>query len=249
MDYKLLCSKKEQLKQLYEQLPKEVLQSFDKSFEIEYTHNSTAIEGNTLSLIQTKAVLEDGISVGGKTLREIYEVVNHDKAFGFIKKCIAEGKALDEKIIKDIHALLMDNIITGGIYRNVEVRITGAKHKPPMPNKMYQQIKNFYADMPYKANGNDIELAAWTHAEFVKIHPFVDGNGRTSRMIMNYQLMASGFLPVSIAKENRLEYFEALEVYAVDGNLNPFAEMIAVLEEERLDEYLGIAQEEPTMTM
>lgn len=254
MDYKLLCSKKEQLKQLYEQLPKEVLQSFDKSFEIEYTHNSTAIEGNTLSLIQTKAVLEDGISVGGKMLREIYEVVNHDKAFGFIKKCIAEGKALNEKIIKDIHALLMDNIITGGIYRNVEVRITGAKHKPPIPNEMYQQIKNFYADMPYKANGNDIELAAWTHAEFVKIHPFVDGNGRTSRMIMNYQLMASGFLPVSIAKENRLEYFEALEAYAVDGNLNPFAEMIAVLEEERLDEYLEIAQEQaeqegPTMTM
>lgn len=254
MDYKLLCGKKEQLKQLYEQLPKEVLQSFDKSFEIEYTHNSTAIEGNTLSLIQTKAVLEDGISVGGKTLREIYEVVNHDKAFGFIKTCIAEGKALDEKIIKDIHALLMDNIITGGIYRNVEVRITGAKHKPPMPYEMYQQIKNFYADMSYKANGNDIELAAWTHAEFVKIHPFVDGNGRTSRMIMNYQLMVSGFLPVSIAKENRLEYFEALEAYAVDGNLNPFAEMIAVLEEERLDEYLGIAQEqaeqeESTMTM
>ena len=148
MDYKLLCRKKEQLKQLYEQLPKEVLQRFDKSFEIEYTHNSTAIEGNTLSLIQTKAVLEDGISVGGKTLREIYEVVNHDKAFGFIKKCIAEGKTLDEKIVKDIHALLMDNIITGGIYRNVEVRITGAKHKPPVPNEMYQQIKNFYADMP-----------------------------------------------------------------------------------------------------
>ncbi|MDD7348607.1 MAG: Fic family protein [Clostridiales bacterium] len=244
MDYKLLCRKKEQLKQLYEQLPKEVLQRFDKSFEIEYTHNSTAIEGNTLSLIQTKAVLEDGISVGGKTLREIYEVVNHDKAFGFIKKSIAEGKTLDEKIVKDIHALLMDNIITGGIYRNVEIRITGAKHKPPVPNEMYQQIKNFYADMPYKENGNDIELAAWTHAEFVKIHPFVDGNGRTSRMIMNYQLMASGFLPVSIAKENRLEYFEALEAYAVDGNLNPFAEMIAVLEEERLDEYLGIVQEQ-----
>ena len=244
MDYKFLCRKKEQLKQLYEQLPKEVLQRFDKSFEIEYTHNSTAIEGNTLSLIQTKAVLEDGISVGGKTLREIYEVVNHDKAFGFIKKCIAEGKTLDEKIVKDIHALLMDNIITGGIYRNVEVRITGAKHKPPVPNEMYQQIKNFYADMPYKENGNDIELAAWTHAEFVKIHPFVDGNGRTSRMIMNYQLMASGFLPVSIAKENRLEYFETLEAYAVDGNLNPFAEMIAVLEEERLDEYLGIVQEQ-----
>lgn len=240
MDYDMLCQKREQLSLLCEQLPKEVLQSFDRSFEVEYTHNSTAIEGNTLSLIQTKAILEDGISVGGKTLREIYEVVNHNKAFGFVKKCVTEGKTLDETIIKDIHALLMENILTGGVYRNVEVRISGAKHKPPVPSEMYQQIKNFYADMPYKVKENAIEFAAWTHAEFVKIHPFVDGNGRTSRMIMNYQLMASGFLPVSIAKENRLEYFETLEAYAVEGDLKPFANMIAELEEQRLDEYLGI---------
>lgn len=244
MDYNVLCQKREQLNQLYEQIPKEALRSFDKSFEVEYTHNSTAIEGNTLSLIQTKAVLEDGLSVGGKTLREIYEVVNHKKAFDYVKKCVAEGKALDEGIIKDIHALLMENILNGGIYRNVEVRISGARHKPPMPSEMYHQIKNFYADMQYMAEGNAIELAAWTHAEFVKIHPFEDGNGRTSRMIMNYQLIAFGFLPVSISKENRLEYFEALETYAVEGDLNPFADMIAELEEQRLDEYLVIAQEQ-----
>ena len=242
MDYDMLCQKREQLSLLCEQLPKEVLQSFDRSFEVEYTHNSTAIEGNTLSLIQTKAIVEDGISVGGKTLREIYEVVNHNKAFGFVKKCVTEGKTLDETIIKEIHALLMENILTGDVYRNVEVRISGAKHKPPVPSEMYQQIKNFYADLPYKVKENAIEFAAWTHAEFVKIHPFVDGNGRTSRMIMNYQLLASGFLPVSIAKENRLEYFEALEAYAVEGDLNPFANMIAELEEQRLDEYLGISR-------
>lgn len=244
MNYDMLCGKREQLNQLCELIPKEALKSFDKSFEVEYTHNSTAIEGNTLSLIQTKAVLEDGLSVGGKTLREIYEVVNHKKAFEYVKKCVAESKALDERIIKDIHALLMENILAGGIYRNVEVRISGAQHKPPVPSKMYQQIKNFYADMQYVAKENAIELAAWTHAEFVKIHPFEDGNGRTSRMIMNYQLMASCFLPVSIAKENRLEYFEALETYATEGDLNPFADMIAELEEQRLDEYLGIAQEQ-----
>ena len=240
MDYDMLCKKREQLKQIYERIPKEALQSFEKSFEIEYTHNSTAIEGNTLSLIQTKAVLEDGLSVGGKKLREIYEVVNHKRAFDYVKKCVLEGKALDENITKDIHALLMENILTGGIYRNVEVRITGAMHKPPVPSKMYQQIKNFYDDMKCTTKENAIELAAWTHAEFVKSHPFEDGNGRTSRMIMNYQLIASGFLPVSIAKENRLEYFEALEKYTMEGNLKPFADMIAELEEQRLDEYLGI---------
>ena len=244
MDYNMLCQKKEQLKQLYEHIPQKALESFDKSFEIEYTHNSTAIEGNTLSLIQTKAVLEDGLSVGGKMLREIYEVVNHKKAFEYVKKCVSEGKVLDENIIKDIHALLMENILVGGIYRSVEVRITGAKHKPPVPTKMYHQIKNFYADMKFMAMENAIEFAAWTHAEFVKIHPFEDGNGRTSRMIMNYQLMESGFLPISIAKENILAYFEALEAYAVEGDLKPFADMIAELEEQRLDEYLSITQEQ-----
>lgn len=255
MDYVMLCQKKEQLADIREHLPKEALQSFDKSFEVEYTHNSTAIEGNTLTLIQTKAVLEDGISVGGKTLREIYEVVNHSKAFQFVKQCVAGGKPLDEHIVKDIHALLMENILPGGIYRNVEVRISGAQHKPPAPSEMYRQVKGFYADLPYKAEMNAMELAAWTHAEFVKIHPFVDGNGRTSRMIMNYQLMTAGFLPVSIAKENRLPYFEALEAYAVGGDLKPFAEMIASLEEQRLEEYLGIMQEpaqennDPELTM
>ncbi|MCM1181208.1 MAG: Fic family protein, partial [Clostridium sp.] len=159
------------------------------------------------------------------------------------KSCIADGKPLDEKIIKDIHALLTENILTGGIYRTVEVRISGAGHKPSAPSEMFQQIKNFYADMPYQAEVNAIELAAWTHAEFVKIHPYVDGNGRTSRMIMNYQLMANGYLPVSIAKENRLEYFEALEAYAVNGELQPFTEMIASLEEQRLDEYLEIRRQ------
>ena len=255
MDYVMLCQKKEQLADMRKYLPKEALQSFDKSFEVEYTHNSTAIEGNTLTLIQTKAVLEDGISVGGKTLREIYEVVNHSKAFQFVKQCVAEGKPLDENTVKDIHALLMENILPGGIYRNVEVRISGAQHKPPAPSEMYRQVKDFYADLPYKAEMNAMELAAWTHAEFVKIHPFVDGNGRTSRMIMNYQLMTAGFLPVSIAKENRLPYFEALEAYAVGGDLKPFAEMIASLEEQRLEEYLGIMQEpaqennDPELTM
>lgn len=240
MNWELLFQKKEQLDQIRNTLPKESLESFDRSFDIEYAHNSTAIEGNTLTLIQTKAILEDGLSVGGKTIREIYEVANHAKAFTYVKKRIAEGHPLDEAVMKDIHALLMENILIGGIYRNVEVRISGAGFRPPSPNEMYRQIQDFFADLPYRTDSNAIELAAWTHAEFVKIHPFVDGNGRTSRMLMNYQLMAQGFLPVSIAKEDRLEYFDALEAYAVSGNLIPFTDLIAALEEVRLDEYLSI---------
>lgn len=255
MDYDMLYDKKEQLAKIRSSIQPEALESFEKSFDVEYAHNSTAIEGNTLTLIQTKAILEDGLSVGGKTLREIYEVANHAKAFSFVKKYVAEGRPLDEPTAKDIHALLMENILVGGVYRNVEVRISGAGFKPPAPNEMFRQVKNFFADLPYRTDLNPIELAAWTHAEFVKIHPFVDGNGRTSRMLMNYQLMAKGFLPVSIAKENRLEYFDALEAYAVGGDLKPFADMVAGLEETRLDEYLAIISEQvteddsPTQTM
>lgn len=240
MNYEILLEKKEKLVELRKNNSENLFDNFDKVFEVDYAHNSTAIEGNTLSLIETKILLEDHISVGNKSLREIYEVVNHNKAFAYVKKCISENKPLDENIVKDIHSILMENILVGGVYRNVEVRITGAKHKPPAPSEMYYQIKDFFRNLGSKSDFNPIELAAWTHAEFVKIHPFVDGNGRTSRLIMNYQLMRNGFLPVSVNKEDRLEYFNYLEEYAVNINLSHFIDFIAELEEQQLDEYLSI---------
>ncbi|MDE7478245.1 MAG: Fic family protein, partial [Lachnospiraceae bacterium] len=134
-----------------------------------------------------------------------------------------------------------EKIMIGGIYRSQEVRISGAGHTPPTGNDMYMQIKNFYTDLGWKGKAcNPVELAAWTHAEFVRIHPFVDGNGRTSRLIMNYQLMIHGFLPISIAKEKRLEYYNALEEYAVNGDLGQLLELIAILEEEQLDMYISL---------
>lgn len=241
MNFECLLQMKRQLERVRVSIPKEAWDSFDQSFEVEYAHNSTAIEGNTLTLIQTKTILEDGLSVGGKPLREIYEVANHAKAFAYVKKRIADDAPLDEAAMKDIHALLMDGILVGGVYRDTEVRISGAGFKPPAPSIMYQQIKFFFEDLPRKCELNSVERAAWVHAEFVRIHPFVDGNGRTSRMLMNYQLMSDGLLPVSISKEDRLEYYEALDSYATSGDLSPFADMVAVLEEARLKEHLSLA--------
>ncbi len=210
------------------------------SFDIEYAHNSTAIEGNTLTLIETKTVLEDKIAIGGKSLREIYEVSNHNKAFTYVKECVANQEPLSENITKNIHAILMENILVGGIYRNCEVWITGAGHKTPAGNEMYTQIKGFYSNLPNHPELNPIELAAYTHTEFVRIHPFEDGNGRTARLIMNYQLMISDFLPISIRKEDRLHYFETLEQYASDGNLQPFSDLIADLEEKQILEFMSL---------
>lgn len=243
MDYEVLIQKRDQYQKKRLSIPEYTLQTFEQAFEIEYTHHSTAIEGNTLTLMETKVLLEDGISIGGKQLRELYEAVNHQKAYRYVKQCIRQGMLLDENIVKDIHAMLMDHIFTGGIYRDMDVYISGAQHTPPSPVQMYQQIKDFYSDLEWKGNQlNLIEFAAWTHAEFVRIHPFPDDNGRTSRLIMNYQLLANGFPAVSIAKEDRLEYFNTLETYAVEGNLTPFADMVVQLVEQQLDRYLKMAE-------
>lgn len=241
MNFEKIQKKKLKYEQNKHKISAVTLSSYEKDFELTFTHNSTAIEGNTLTLMETKVVLEDGITIGGKELREIYEVINHKKAYGYVKKCIVEKKPLDENIVKDLHEILTENIIAGGIYRKEEVRISGAGFTPPAGNEMYIQIKNFYEDLKIKENElNPIELAAWTHAEFVRIHPYIDGNGRTARLIMNYQLLIHGYLPVSVAKEKRVDYYNALEQYAVNGDLSPFAGFVAELEEQQLDEYIKL---------
>lgn len=241
MNFERIQDKKLKYEQNKYKISAVTLSSYEKDFELTFTHNSTAIEGNTLTLMETKVVLEDGVSIGGKELREIYEIINHKKAYGYVKKCIKENKPLVENIVKDLHAILTENIIVGGIYRKEEVRISGAGFTPPAGNEMYMQIKNFYKDLKNKENElNPIELAAWTHAEFVRIHPFIDGNGRASRLIMNYQLLINGYLPISVAKENRIDYYNALEQYAVNQDLTYFADFVAELEEQQLDEYMKL---------
>lgn len=132
----------------------------------------------------------------------------------------------------------------GNGYRDVNVYISGAQHTPPEPNQIHRDIKDFYMDLEWKADVlNPIELAAWTHAEFVRIHPFLDGNGRMSRLLMNYQLLYHGFPAIDIAKEMRLDYYNALEAYAVNDDLTPFTEMIAALTEQKLDQYLGMMEQ------
>ena len=131
--HKLLIDKRDSVKKNMHLLGNEILENYNTDFEINFIHDSTAIEGNTLTLKETKLLLEDKISVGSKDLREIYEVINHGKAWNYVKTLIKKGKDLDEKIIKKIHKILMENIIEGGEYRDTDVRITGAKHSPPNP--------------------------------------------------------------------------------------------------------------------
>jgi len=235
--YEELIEKRDFLNKHKNLLSKEALENYELSFNIEFAHNSTAIEGNTLTLMETKLLLEDEISVKGKDLREIYEVVNHNKAWKYVLNLINKNLDLDEEKIKKIHSILMENIMEGGEYRETDVIITGTNHRPPSPFIAKIELEKFFKTLKNN-NFNDIELATYTHAEFVKIHPFPDGNGRTARIIMNYQLLKNNFLGISINKEDKDSYFKALDEYHLNNNLKPFINLISKLEEKQLDFYI-----------
>ena len=189
---------------------------------------------------------DENIWLTQKMMAELYDV-SVQNIGQHIKKIYYDGELTQEATIKKL--FIVQNEGARQVNREViHYNLQLTQHTPPSPDDMYRQVKDFYADLAWKGSElNPIELAAWTHAEFVRIHPFPDGNGRTSRLVMNYQLMANGFPAISIAKENRLEYFNALEAYAVQGNLAPFAEMTANLTEHQLDCYLEMAGVEQGM--
>lgn len=214
-----------------------ILEKIEEDLDLRFSHESTKIEGNTLSIYEVKALLVDKTSIGGKDLREIYEVVNHKKAFDYIKSHLEED--LDEELIKDLHQILMDNIFSGGIYRNGNVRITGASFSPPSWEAVRQEMKNFIEDYKIKKeNTHPVELAAWVHAEFIRIHPFQDGNGRSARLLLNFILMKRGYLPIVIEAKNRPDYYQALDNYGREGDLGLFLDMVRELELGTIGDYL-----------
>lgn len=222
-------------------IPKETLKSLKESINLEWTYNSNGIEGNTLTLIETQVVLE-GITVGGKTIKEHLEAINHEKAIIYLDELVKDNKSITEWNIKNIHQLILKEIDNenAGKYRRENVTIKGARHIPPdyikIPELMGKLILNYETWNKY----HPIIQAALLHGELVKIHPFIDGNGRTSRLIMNLALMNNGYNPVIIKKEDRLEYYDALDKAHTTGNYTDFVKLINKLEIEMINKYLEL---------
>lgn len=220
-------------------LPKNTLKSLQESINLEWTYNSNGIEGNTLTLRETQVVLE-GITIGGKTVKEHLEAINHEQAIKYLDELVNDKKAVSEWNIKNLHQLILKDIDNenAGRYRSENVTIKGATHIPPdyliVPELMNKLITNFESWKDY----NPIIQAALLHGELVKIHPFVDGNGRTSRLVMNLVLMNNGYVPVIIKKESRLKYYEALDKEHTTGNYTDFIKLVNELEIEVLNKYL-----------
>lgn len=223
-------------------LPKETLKSLEENFKLEWTYNSNAIEGNTLTLKETKVVLE-GITIGGKTMREHLEAINHKEAIEFLEELINDNREFSEMDIKNIHALVLKGIDdeNAGRYRTENVIISGATHIPPesviVPELMEKLI---YRYDEWKEKYHPIVVAALLHAEFVKIHPFIDGNGRTARLLMNFETMKNGYPPIIIKTEQRHSYYDALDKGAITGDYTDFVKMVAKQAEGMLDLYLKL---------
>lgn len=219
------------------------VRNYEEHFLVQYTYDSTSIEGNSLTLDETRNLLLNNRTPSDKDLREIYEQINHRNAFKYITERIRRGYELDEEIVLKTHELLMQNIFQGGHYRNNLVYISGSIHECPRPEELPILMQQFYETLKQKnsvcgmpeSDINPLELACWTHCKFVSLHPFRDGNGRTGRLMMNYQLMKYGYVPVSIPVERKSEYYRSLEHFHKSGDLTEFKELIYNLEEKELD--------------
>lgn len=220
-------------------LPADAVKRLHEELRLFHTYHSNAIEGNTLTLSETRLVLEEGIAIGGKSLREHLEAVNNAKAFDLIMDIAKEKPAIDHVIIQQIHEVVMKGIIEDASkYRTKNVRITGAAKTPPDWSKVIKLMDDLIEEIA-KNEKHPVEKAAFLHHRFVEIHPFIDGNGRVARLLTNLYLIAQGYPPIVLKTEDRGRYYKYLRA-ADAGNPAPFAHFIAKAVDESLTTYLSI---------
>jgi len=223
-------------------LPKSAMQKLREKFQIEMTYNSNAIEGNSLTLKETFLVINEGITVKGKPLKDHLEAKDHHAALEYLYDLIDKDKkhTISEMLIRNLHQIIIQETDKewAGKYRNANVIIGGAKHTPPNALHVPPKMKDLISWLNSQKNKtNIIELAALLHHKLVHIHPFFDGNGRTARLTMNLLLMQAGYPLVIILKNDRKKYYEVLDK-ADSGNYEPLVKFIAQSIERTLDIYL-----------
>jgi len=214
----------------------------NEEFIVEFTYNSNAIEGNTLTLRETDLVLR-GLTIDKKPLKDHMEAVGHKEAFEFVSELVKNNVPISESVIKQIHYLVLaDKKEDRGVYRRVPVRIMGAQHTPVQPYliapKMEELLRNFV-----ESTEHIVTKLARFHIEFEGIHPFIDGNGRTGRLLVNLELMKAGYPPIDIKFTDRIAYYNAFDEYHVKHNLSAMENLFAGYVNDRLDMYLDMLKD------
>lgn len=214
----------------------------NEEFCVEYTYNSNAIEGNSLTLRETDLVLR-GLTIDKKPLKDHMEAIGHKEAFDFVRKLGKENAPLSESVIKQIHCLVLANRKDDrGVYRKVPVRIIGAYHEPVQPYLIEPKMKQLLHDFAQHDEHIVTKLARF-HVEFEGIHPFIDGNGRTGRLLINLELMKAGYPPIDIKFADSVSYYNAFDEYYEKHNLSAMENLFAGYINAKLDMYLKILHE------
>lgn len=214
-----------------------------EEFMIDFTYNSNAIEGNTLTLKETALALE-GMTIDQKPLKDHLEAVGHRDAFLYVQDVAKQELPLSETVIKNIHALvLMNRPDDKGVYRRIPVRIMGAYTEPVQPYMIEPRMaKLLSANEERKNTMTDIERIALFHLEFEGIHPFIDGNGRTGRLILNLDLIRNGYPPINVKFTDRKRYYDAFDAFYKDNDATPMTELIAEYIDLRFDDYFNVLE-------
>lgn len=202
-----------------------------QALDIEYTYESNRIEGNTLTLRETDLVINKGLTIGGKSMREHLEAINHYEAILYIRDLVEKGVDLDEREVRNIHSLVLHGIDrnNAGRYRNVPVRISGSRYEPPQPWAVPKLMEEYGFWLISEEVQHPVIRAAQAHERLVTIHPFIDGNGRTARLVMNMILLRHGYPIANIPgdTQNRLAYYAALESANLSSDNTEFVLLIA----------------------
>jgi excisionase family DNA binding protein len=218
------------------------LKRLQDEFLVEFTYNSNAIEGNTLTLQETALALE-GMTIDKKSLKDHLEAVGHRDAFLYVLSLVSDKAVISERIIREIHSLvLMDRPEDKGVYRRIPVRIMGADHEPPQPYLVPVQMERLLVGFS-RDNRHIIETAALFHLDFKGIHPFIDGNGRTGRLILNLMLMQAGYPPIDVKFTDKRKYCACFDSYYRDKNASPMVNMVGEYLKEKLSQYLCLLQD------
>lgn len=216
------------------------LARLNEEFCVEYTYNSNAIEGGTLTLRETALVLQ-GVTVDKKPLKDHLEAIGHKEAFDYICELVKEGAPLTESVVKQIHSLVLSSSPRDrGVYRSVPVRILGARHIPPQPYAIAPKMEKLLCEYNADNSDNAIAKLAKFHIDFESIHPFIDGNGRTGRLLVNLELMKAGYPPIDIKYTDRRRYYDAFDAYHGQGDSKPMETLFAEYLLERLDFFLRV---------
>lgn len=222
------------------------LKSVFRAEETDYIYESNAIEGNTLTLAETELVLAKGLTVSGKPLKDHLEATNHQKAMTKLKEMVKQKSLITEDACLDLHEMVLKGLHDdyAGRYRDVPVRISGSRHVPPNPLKIPDLMKTLFAEILLKKE-SPVHLAADLHWRLSQIHPFIDGNGRTCRLMMNLVLMQAGYPLTIIRSENnqRVDYYNALSESDKTGDPKAFRSFIEMRVFETLERYLGVLGE------